>query len=149
MNWPRPSPEYVLLVCVSCVLISCLNLSCLNGSQKWLDRTLQLNQIPLGTWWQGSKGHSFNSEIKWETCFLPSLPAHQWDPEDQATPGPEQSINQIKCHKTRRRLRVEVLLKSVCMCGYSYVCMWEYVWMSLCEYGGWKDCWHALKLKIW
>lgn len=110
-SWRVPAkavPCACACVCVSCVLISCQALSRLNGSQKWLDLTPPLKQPPPGVWWQGSPGHSFNSEIKWKTCCLPSLLALRWDPEDQASPGPEQSINQVKCHKIRGRQGAEV-----------------------------------------
>lgn len=131
----RPSPVSVMPVCVSCVSISCLASSCLNGSQKWLGCTDLLSQPPLGMRWQRSQGQSFNSEIKWETCYLPFLLAIQWDPEDQASPRPEQSINQVKCHKARRRLGVEVLLESLNVCVWLCVCKGheQCVWMSLCD----------------
>lgn len=53
---------------------------------------------------RGHKVAALILKLSEKTCYPPSLQALRWDPEDQATPGPEQSINQVKCLEMRRRL---------------------------------------------
>lgn len=112
---PVPRACYVPM-CVSWVLISCLAPSRLSRSQEWLGHTVLLSQPLLGRWWQESRGHSFNSEIKWEIGYLPCLPVIQWDPEDQASPGPEGKYKSDLVFQTGRRGFLKSVWISVWMC---------------------------------